>query len=206
LTLFEYLAIAFSLLLSFTALRLVGGLAHTLSGTSRYWVHATQNAAALLMVTLVFWAFWSYREVQWTYPKFLLALSGPCALYFLATTLIPDDPSTVKSWREYYFSVRIRLFVALGLGAVLTAMLSTVVLEMPITHPARIGQITLLAIAVVGIASKHHRVHATLALALLAAIVAFGLSVFLSPDAIREASLPAGQGECSTSDLCPEPT
>ena len=188
-TLFEYLAIAFSLVLSFTALRLVGGLTHTLSGTGRYWVHATQNVAVLLMVTIVFWVFWSYREVQWTYPKFLLALSGPGALYFLATTLIPDDPSTVKSWHEYYFSIRIKLFVAFGLWAVLTAMISTVVLEMRITHPARIGQITILAIALVGIVSKHPRVHTTLALAMLAAIVTFGLSIFLSPDAIKEAGV-----------------
>jgi hypothetical protein len=189
LTVFEYLAIAFSLVLSFTALRLVGGLAHTLSGTSRYWVHATQNVAALLMVTVVFWVFWSYREVQWTYPKFLLALSGPGALYFLATILIPDDPSTVESWREYYFSIRIKLFVALGLWVVLTATLSTVVLEMPVAHPARIVQITMLAIAVVGIASKQPRVHAALALAMLAAFATLGLSIFLSPNAIKEASV-----------------
>ena len=37
------------------------------------------------MVVIVFWVFWSYREVHWTFPKFFLALSVPGALYFVAT-------------------------------------------------------------------------------------------------------------------------
>ncbi len=183
-TLFEYLAIAFSLVFSFTALRIVGGLTHALSAKSRYWVHTTQTVATLLMVTGVFWAFWSYREVQWTYPKFLLALSSPGALYFLATTLIPNDPSIVRSWRDYYFSIRIRLFSAYGSWAVVTAMLSTFVLEMPIAHPARLGQIATLAIAIVGVTSKHPRVHAALATSMLAAVVMLGLSVFFAPGSL----------------------
>ncbi len=79
--------------------------------------------------------------------------------------------------------------MALGLWVVLTATLSTVVLEMPLTHPARIGQITVLVIAIVGLVAKHPRVHATLALTLLAAVVIFGLSIFLSPDALKEANV-----------------
>jgi hypothetical protein len=185
LTLFEYLAIALSLVFSFTALRLVGGLSHTLNQPSRYWVHAIQNVVALLMVVVVFWVFWSYREVHWTFPKFVLALSVPGALYFAAITLIPDDPAAVTSWREYYFSVRIKLFVALALWALLTSILSTLLLAMPIDHPARIGQITMLTLAVIGIASRNPRIHAVLALSMLVAVLTVGLSIFLNPDAIK---------------------
>ena len=136
------------------------------------------------MVTGVFWAFWSYRDVQWTYPKFLLALSSPSALYFLATTLIPDDPAIVRSWRDYYFSIRIRLFSALGLWAAVTTMLSTFVLEMSFTHPARMGQIATLAIAMVGVTSEHPRVHAALATTMLATVVMLGLSVLIAPGSL----------------------
>jgi hypothetical protein len=38
-TLFEYLAIAFGLLFSMTALRLVGGLPAALDPDRRFWVH-----------------------------------------------------------------------------------------------------------------------------------------------------------------------
>ena len=137
------------------------------------------------MVVVVFWVFWSYREVDWTFPKFVLALSVPGALYFVATTLIPDDPAAVISWREYYFSVRLKLFVALALWALLTAILSTLLLTMPIDHPARIGQITMFAMAVIGIVSTNPRIHAALALSMLVAVLTFGLSIFLNPDAIK---------------------
>ena len=181
---FEYIAIALSLVFSFTSLRLVGGLAHALDQASRYWVHASLSIATLFMVTIVFWAFWSMRVVDWTYPKFILALSGPGALFYVATTLVPNDPSTIKSWREYYFSVRTRVFLGLGAWALLTAISSTLLLEMPLRHPARAGQLMLLTISVVGMASQSPRVHAGLALTWLAGIVVFGLSIFVSPDAL----------------------
>ena len=141
------------------------------------------------MVVIVFWVFWSYREVHWTFPKFFLALSVPGALYFVATTLIPDDPAAVTSWREYYFSVRLRLFIALGLWALLTAILTTLLVAMPIDHPARIAQITMLTMAVIGIASRNPRIHAVLALTMLVAVLTFGLSIFLNPDAVKEAGV-----------------
>lgn len=100
----------------------------------------------------------------------------------------PDAPANVVSWREYYYSIRIKLFVAFGLWAVLTAILSTMVLGLPLNHPARIGQATMLAVSIAGIASKHPRVHATLALTVLVAGVFFGLSIFLSSDAIKGAT------------------
>jgi hypothetical protein len=140
------------------------------------------------MVIIVFWNSWSLREVDWTMPRFVLALSGPGTLYYVANTLIPDAPSIVKSWREYYFSIRTRLFLGLGLWAVLTATSSTLVLEMPIVHPARIAQITILGIAIIGITSERPRIHATLAIAMLTAIAIFGLSIFLNPDALVEAN------------------
>jgi hypothetical protein len=51
----------------------------------------------------------------------------------------------------------------------------------------------MLAIAIVGVASKRPRVHEALALTMLAAALMIGLSIFLSPDAIREASVQSAQ-------------
>ncbi len=110
-TLFEYLAIAFSLVFSFTAIRLVGGLPFAFDGTRRYWIHLVVIGLQLGCVAGGFWGFWSYRDVVWSFPKFLLALSGPGVFYFLATTLVPESPSQVASWRDYYYSVRVPYFV-----------------------------------------------------------------------------------------------
>ena len=110
-TLFEYLAIAFSLVLSFSAIRLVGGLPHALRREGRYWVHVAFVVGLLFSVTNAFWVFWSFREISWNYPKFLLALLNPGILYLLAATLVPENPETVRSWRDHYYAVRRRFFI-----------------------------------------------------------------------------------------------
>ena len=57
-TLFEYLAIAFSLVLSFAAMRLVAGLPYAVQADRRYWVHLVfvfshSRYGSLLASTLV---------------------------------------------------------------------------------------------------------------------------------------------------------
>jgi len=180
-TLFEYLAIAFSLVFSFTVLRLVGGLPHATRPGRIYWVHLTFLSAGLLNIVGWFWAFWSYRDVTWTYPKFLLALGSPSALYFLAALLVPNDPASVSSWRDYYFSMRRRLFIGLACWGVVSALTPTIVLGMPVLHPARSGQVVTVVLAIVGLSSENPRVHAGLAVFTLLAVVAFGITVLVQP-------------------------
>ena len=75
-TLFEYLAIAFSLLFSFTVMRLLAGLPPAAQPGRRYWVHLTFTCAQLAGTVATFWAFWSYRNATWTLPKFILVLAS----------------------------------------------------------------------------------------------------------------------------------
>ncbi len=100
-TLFEYLAIAYSLVFSFSAMRLVGGLPHALDPNRRYWLHVCWVLIQLVGTAGQFWLFWSYRDVEWSYPRFLLTLANPSLLYFNACTLVPEAPASVESWRTY---------------------------------------------------------------------------------------------------------
>jgi hypothetical protein len=108
LSLFEYVAIAFSLIFSFAVLRLVGGISYALEPGRVYWVHAAHVGFQLLGNVISFWVMWSYREVEWTLPTFLFVLTGPTLYYFNASVLIPEAPASVESWRAHYFSVRKR--------------------------------------------------------------------------------------------------
>jgi hypothetical protein len=180
-TLFEYIAIAFSLVYSIALVRLLGGLPDAIRPGRMYWVHLVFVVTALLYVINAFWAFWSYSSVAWTYPSYITALLTPTIQYFLAAILIPVEPDEVSSWRDHYFSVR-RLFFAalcaLGLAGLLS---NTVLLSMPLQHPARWGQIGIVAIGVAGVASSNPRVHAVLAVASLIAVVGFGVIVLAQP-------------------------
>ena len=92
-SLVEYLAIAFSLIFSFAALRLVAGLPHTLDSERRHYIHILHMFFVLFDTVSLFWGFWLYRDVQWNFFRFLCVLATPAVLNFLACTLVPDAPS-----------------------------------------------------------------------------------------------------------------
>ena len=93
--LFEYLAIAYGLLLSLSAVRLLNGLSHVLHSARRYWTHAIWACLLLVSALLLFWQHWSTINVQWTFLTFVMNLAGPGMIYFLACTLIPDE---ARAW------------------------------------------------------------------------------------------------------------
>ena len=185
-TLFEYVAIAFTLVFSYTAVRLIGGLPAALESSRRYWVHSALVAGQLFSTAGIFWIFWSFREVEWTFPRFLLALASPALVYYNACALIPESPGEVDSWRVYYFAVRRRYFVGVSLWAVSVAIIATVLLEMPITHPARVIQAAVLGIGVIGASTPDPRVHTGLAVFLVSLMLLAAFVVGTAPGSLAQ--------------------
>jgi hypothetical protein len=156
-TLFEYVAVAASLLCSFTAARLLGGIAAAFQPGPRYWIHAGWVCLAVVSVTTNWWLFWSYHEVDWNYWRFLVALLPLVILYVLATVLVPAGSSEVRSWRDHYFEVRRRFFL-LNIGYVFAFYLATVVLlGHPVLHYRRVIPASLLTIFTAGLVSDAPR-------------------------------------------------
>ncbi|MEM8564600.1 MAG: hypothetical protein AAGF57_20330 [Pseudomonadota bacterium] len=183
--LFEYIAIAFSMIFSFTVLRLVGGLPYACRPSDLYWPHLLFTLTTLVYVLNAFWAFWSYREVQWTYLKYLIALASPAAQYFTIAVLIPVQASDVTSWRDYYQSVRSRFFLGMILVTIISAVSTTVIINMPLYHPLRAGQMVIFVISVAGLISANAKVHLFLALASLFGVISFGFLVLMQPGALE---------------------
>jgi hypothetical protein len=183
-TLFEYLAIAFSLVFSFAGMRLVGGIPHALQPSRRYWVHFVIVCLQLMATVIIFWNFFSFRNVTWTLPTFLLVLASPGLIYHNACALIPEDPSAVESWHAYYYSVRRRYFVGVICWALAIFAIATVVFRMPLLHPARAAQAAFFVVGVVGLASASERVHAGIVLLILLLIPILILSIGIRPGAL----------------------
>lgn len=186
-TLFEYLAIAYSLVFSFAALRLVAGLPHAMDPARRYSTHVIYVCMSIFATTALFWTFWSSREAEWTFPRFLLQLSGPGMVYYLACVLIPDQPSLVESWQDYFFSVRSRYFGGLCIWAVVMMFNSTLLLDTPLLHPVRLVQVGVLTLGVAGLASDDPRVH-RLILVWGALLVVLATVVLLRPGPLAAAA------------------
>jgi hypothetical protein len=157
-TLFEYLAIAYSLVLSFAAMRLLEGLPHAARSGRRYWPHLLLVVFSLLTCVTTFWVYWSFRSTSWDYFRFWLALANPGLNYFIACTLVPRNADSIQSWHQYFASVRRRYFVAFASWALVIAGMNSFLLSMPLGHPSRLGQLTYFSIATVGAFTSNEKV------------------------------------------------
>ena len=180
-SLFEYVAIAFSLVFSFTAMRVVGGLPHALDRERRYWVHLSLISVQIIATAGVFWAFWSFRDIDWTFPRFMLVLANPSLGYFIACTLVPESASSVESWRTYYYTIRKKYFVGVLLWGAVVALAGTVVLDRPLSHPTRVFQAIIFAVGILGVATDDSRVHAGIAASAICVAIIGAFVVFAQP-------------------------
>ena len=180
-TLFEYLAAGYTLILSFAVARVIGGLPDSLALSRRYWVHLVAIVALCLSMSAAFWDFWRFHAVEWTFARFLIALGPAVVLYFLAATLIPSSPDRVESWQEFYFSIRLRYFSAWIALALSVALATTILLDLPASHPYRAVQAVFLAVGALGLSSARPSVHAGIAIAALLALAAGALGLFAPP-------------------------
>ncbi len=180
-TLFEYLAIAYSLVFGFAAMRLLGGLPSAIDAQRRYWVHLGFVLILLYSTASVFWVFWSYKNVEWDFLKFLLSLTSPACLFYLTATMVPENPAEVASWREHYYQVRLRYFLGVCCWSVAIAVSTTVLVDMPLTHPTRIASGLILATGGIGAVTDDPRVHGGMVFVIAAAFAVFSTSVLLQP-------------------------
>jgi len=184
LTLFEYLAIAYSLVVSLAAVRAASVLPYSFSREQGYWIHTVWVLANLTGCLVVFWNFWSFREIEWTLGQFALTLALPTSLFVVIAIVAPDEPAKIPSWEHYYYSVRVKLFTAAIVYCVALLTVSTVILAMPILHPLRLGQLGFLGVCLVGLVSDRPGVHASLALFSIASFVFLALWLVNDPGAL----------------------
>lgn len=158
-TTFEYLAVAYSLLFSVTALRLVGALPYVFQRERVYGVHAAVVVLLIFGTVFNFWTFLGYRDIEWTFSKFLGLLAIPATLYFMASMIVPDDPHIIESWKEHYYHRRVHYYSGQVGWMVIAIINTTLILELPLTHPIRGITLGVLICGVCALSSKHEIVH-----------------------------------------------
>ncbi len=163
-TTFEYLAGANTLILSLAVVRIVAGMPHALRPRRLYWVHVSWLLLAIMLCLVSFWVFLSYREVEWTLPRFIAVIACSALIYTYSSIVVPSDSSAVESWSDYFFSVRIPLFAtaALFMGGALLA--NHILLGVPLFHVVNSTAYAALAIFAIGLASARPQLHTLLAL------------------------------------------
>ena len=127
---------------------------------------------------MTLFAYLAAAYFAWTFPRFLLVLTLPVLALLMASTLIPESPENVESWRDFYYSIRLKYFSTFIVLSFLLAIGSTFLIDMPFTHPTRLAELSLAAFGVVGVLSSNPRVHGAIAICVIT-IFAFASSVII---------------------------
>ena len=103
-TRFEFLIVAFSILISMAIARLLEGIVHQARYRSGDWMHSSWLVLVLLNALTLWWVLWELNQATWSFYAFLVLLTGPMLIFAQAAVLIPSDPNTVKDWRAHFFA------------------------------------------------------------------------------------------------------
>lgn len=185
---FEYLSVAFSIVLSLAGVRLLSGLSVGVASERRYWPHALWIVGALLTSAMVWWNFWSFRDKQWHFFSFGFTLLVPASIYLQAVALVPETPGQVRSWEEHFFRARKRFFYSLACFFLTIASGSWLLLDFPLTHPARVFQALGLGLALGGALSDNRRLHWALPVIFVTLILLVSGVAFLRPGSMASFS------------------
>ncbi len=172
-TQFEYISVAFSVVLALSAAQLLNNIRSVFDPARRYWVHGLWVVHLLVLHVITWWTIWAFRDVSWNLGSFSLALANLGALYVAANALVPTDRA--GSLQGHFFANRTMFFTARGFVVLLFWAGTHVLLDVPLITPVRLVGVLFLVICAVGIASNKHRVQAMLAILGLAnGVVAVG--------------------------------
>jgi hypothetical protein len=182
-TLFEYISVAVSLVMSLCVVRLLDGLRFAATRQRRYWVHLLWVLTKLLNCAIFWWVLWAVREsTPWNFASFMWVLLFPGTLYLQCTALVTTTPSEISTWRDHFYAIR-RWFFAMNLLLVGYALFSSAIfLSAPLLDLSRAPMAVLFLLNVLGVLSASPRLHGVLAvIAFLANLLGFG-AAFFQPD------------------------
>lgn len=181
-TLFEYLSVAVSIVLSLSAAQILASVRSVLQGGKRYWVHVIWIVLALNTHVILWWEFWAYRDVtDWTLAKFLLVLVNPGLLFVASNALATSNMNTNTSWEEHFFAARWSFFVPFGVLLVVSFFRDAFILDRPFEVARHLPELIVLGVCPLGASSESRRTHAILALVALFTIVVGSASLWTQP-------------------------
>ena len=183
-TLFEYLSVAVSIVLSLALIRLIGGLRAVIECESRHWISIAWISLLIGFCLLHWWSSWSFRGADWTFLKFVLMLATPAVLYSLATIVVPDDAQTVDDWSSYFASKRVPLYVTLVILFLVGILDGPLIAGAPLLALPRVGAAAGLILAVLGLAARKPGLDAPIVVVYVLLFLVFALTLLAAPDSI----------------------
>ena len=181
-TLFEYLSVATSIVLSLSAAQLLTQLRSVLNPTKRYWVHTLWVFLALFGHLIIWWEFWGYRgDISWNFANFALLLLNPGILFVASNTLIHSETRGAKSWGEHFFEIRRPFFATFGMLPLVSVLRRWALTDVPLLSSNNLPEVGFALLLLIGFISGSRKVHAGLIITYWFALVITTANIWFLP-------------------------
>ena len=165
-TFFEYMMVMVSLIMALALSHIMRASAEFLSSPKRYWVQSLWAVIIVFLILQSWWAYWDLRDItEWSFLKYLSIFFYPIFFSFIASVLIPANRNAEHDWRASFYKKRVWFFWAMITSSIVAILHTWLVIGSPLLHPYRIFQIMLIAVLLVGLAGKTHKIQAFVVIA-----------------------------------------
>jgi hypothetical protein len=181
-TIFEYLMVMVSIILGLSITQVLRGLSKLARSGQRSIAVALYGAFLFALHVQTWWALWDLSIVpEWNFLFFLLLISIPSVLFATSELLFPMATTAETDWNAHYESVRKWFLSVLALWTALALLETRIFLGVPLTHPYRIVQLSILGLIITGILVPARRAQNWIAGGILSLLIAGQLVFRLLP-------------------------
>lgn len=170
---FEYLYTFVSIIVGLGVAQVLQAAGSWWDAETRHWPHTGWAILVLLLAVQIWWACWDLRSVNWTQFLFYWEIFGIVVLFMLATLVVPTGGSGGRSWAAHLEYRHTAIYVTGLVYLVWATLNSYILLGLPLLHPYRVSQGTLLLITVAGLRSEPGRFRDSVSWLLLGTLLGF---------------------------------
>lgn len=181
-SLFEYLMVMVSIILGLSITQVLRGLSKLARSPNRSVVVTLYGTFLFALHVQTWWALWDLSTVpEWNFVFFLLLISLPSVLFATTELLFPMATTAETDWHAHYESVRKWFLSVLAFWTVLALLETRIFMGVPLTHPYRIVQLSILSLIVAGLLLPARRAQVWIAGSVLFLLIAGQLVFRLLP-------------------------
>jgi hypothetical protein len=151
-TIFEYLMVMVSIILGLSITQALRGLSKIARSSRRSLVVTLHGATLFGLHVQAWWALWDLSVVpEWNFVFFLLLISIPSILFAATELLFPMATTAETDWKAHYESVRQWFLSVMAFWTVIALLETRIFLDVPLTHPYRIVQLSIFSLFIAGV-------------------------------------------------------
>ena len=174
-----------SLIMALALSHVMRASSNIITNPNRYWPHIVWVLSFLFWILQGWWALWDLRtETDWTFIKYLSMFPFPLLLFVVSSILVPSDRPSTIDWKLYFEEKRKWFFSAMIVLHIEAMMTPLLVFDAPLAATFRIFQLSMTALAVIGLMGKSERLHGIIAIVYLILFVVGNYVGRLQPGAL----------------------